>query len=226
MRFLGRKRDDTAENAEAAAAGDTGATTAEFVDTADPGSGRTAPKGRPTPRRDRRGPVAPAPMTNAEARARRKATAGPKLSREERKAQRASRQERRVEHRQRMMAGDEAYLLDRDKGPVRRYIRDVVDSRRNLLGLFMPSAFVLLFLTLSVPLAVQRYVSLGLLVLMLFMAVDAFLLGRKIGRRVDEKFPDNTDARWRLSLYGVGRASQLRRMRAPKPQVNRGDHVD
>ena len=38
------------------------------------------------------------------------------------------------------MAGEDAYLLPRDKGPVRRYVRDVVDSRRNVLGLFMPAA--------------------------------------------------------------------------------------
>ncbi|HLR99137.1 MAG TPA: DUF3043 domain-containing protein [Mycolicibacillus parakoreensis] len=188
----------------------------------------TAPKGRPTPKRDaarRRGPVAPAPMTAAEARKRRKQLR-PKLSREERKQRRELLQERRAESRQRMMAGEEKYLLDRDKGPVRRYVRDVVDARRNLLGLFMPSAFVLLFLTLAMPLQVQRYVSLGLLVLLLAMAVDAVLLGRKVNRAVEVKFPQNADPRWRLSLYAAGRASQLRRMRAPKPQVNRGDSVE
>ena len=107
---------------------------------------RTAPKGKPTPKRSeagrKRGPVAPAPMTSAEARKRRKETAGPKLSREERKAEQAGAPRGHVERRERMMAGEDAYLLPRDRGPVRRYVRDVVDSRRNLLGLFMPSALV------------------------------------------------------------------------------------
>ena len=40
------------------------------------------------PRGRSKGPVAPAPMTAAEARARRKSLAGPKLSREERRADR------------------------------------------------------------------------------------------------------------------------------------------
>ena len=40
------------------------------------------------------------------------------------------------------MAGEEAYLLPRDQGPVRRYVRDIVDSRRNVLGLFMPVALI------------------------------------------------------------------------------------
>lgn len=56
-----------------------------------------------------------------------------------------------TERRERMMAGEEAYLLPRDRGPVRRYVRDVVDSRRNLLGLFMPSALTLLFVMFAVP---------------------------------------------------------------------------
>ena len=34
---------------------------------------------------------------------------------------------------------------------MRRYVRDVVDSRRNLLGLFMPIAFGFVFVMLAVP---------------------------------------------------------------------------
>ena len=55
-----------------------------------------------------------------------------------------------TERRERMMAGDDAYLLPRDKGPVRRYVRDIVDSRRNVLGLFMPAALGLIFVMLAV----------------------------------------------------------------------------
>jgi DNA-directed RNA polymerase subunit K/omega len=43
---------------------------------------------------------------------------------------------------------------------------------------------------------------------------------------VDVKFPDNTESRWKLGLYAASRASQIRRMRAPKPQVERGAKVD
>ena len=78
-------------------------------------------------------------MTSAEARARRKSLAGPKLSREERRAERPPAGPGMSDRREKMMAGEEAYLLPRDQGPVRRYVRDIVDSRRNVLGLFMPS---------------------------------------------------------------------------------------
>ena len=72
-------------------------------------------KGRPTPkRRDaearRRGPVAPPPSTQREAYKRSKQTGGTKQDR--RKAS--------AERRERMMSGDDQYVLPRDKGPARR----------------------------------------------------------------------------------------------------------
>ena len=163
-------------------------------------------------------------MTSAEARARRKTLAGPKLSREERRAQSTVRRAAMAERRERMMAGEEGYLLPRDQGPVRRLVRDVVDARRNLLGLFLPSALALMFIMFGVP-QLQLYMSPAMMVLMVLMAIDGLLLGRKVSKLVDEKFPNNTESRWKLGLYAAGRASQLRRMRAPRPQVKRGSRV-
>ncbi|HVQ50944.1 MAG TPA: DUF3043 domain-containing protein [Mycobacterium sp.] len=192
--------------------------------------GTTAPKGKPTPKRSeasrRRGPVAPAPMTTAEARRRRKEVGAPKLTRDERKSERLARRADMSERREKMMAGEDAYLLPRDKGPVRRFVRDVVDSRRNVLGLFMPAALGLIFVMLAMPsLTVQRLLSPAMLVLVAIMVIDGFIVGRKANRLVDEKFPDNTESGWKLGFYAASRASQLRRMRAPRPQVNRGDKV-
>ena len=90
-------------------------------------------------------------MTAAEARKRRKELGGPKLSKAERKAEKVTRRAHMSERREKMMSGEDAYLLPRDKGPVRRFVRDVVDSRRNILGLFMPAALLLVFVMLSVP---------------------------------------------------------------------------
>jgi hypothetical protein len=195
------------------------------------GSRRTDPKGRPTPKRDearrttKKGPIAPAPLTSSEARARRKTLAGPKLSRGERKADRTAGRARMTDRRERMMAGDEAYLLPRDQGPIRRYARDVVDSRRNVLGLFMPSTLALLFVMFAVP-QLQLYISPAMLLITTIMGIDGVILGRKVSRLVDAKFPSNTESRWKLGLYAAGRASQIRRMRAPRPQVERGSSVD
>ncbi len=225
MNLLGRKKDN-ARTPESNVSEDTAETGLE----GDSGDSRTtAPKGRPTPKRSeatrKRGPVAPAPMTTSEARKRRK-EARTKVSREERKADKVTRRADMAARREKMMAGDDAYLLPRDKGAVRRFVRDVVDSRRNVLGLFMPAALVLIFVMLSVPsVAVQQLISPAMLVLVLIMVIDGFILGRKANRLVDEKFPDNTESGWKLGFYAASRASQLRRMRAPRPQVERGNSV-
>jgi Protein of unknown function (DUF3043) len=220
VKLLGRKKEDGDNNSAAVESMAADGTEGMPV--------RTAPKGRPTPKRNegarKRGPVAPAPMTSAEARARRKEVAGPKLSREERKVERNERRASMNTRREKMMAGEEAYLLPRDQGPLRRYVRDIVDARRNLLGLFMPFALLLIFVMLGVP-QVQLFISPAMLILMALMGVDGILLARKVGNLVDVKFPNNTESRWKLGLYAAGRASQIRRMRAPKPQVNRGDAV-
>lgn len=219
MKLLGRRKDEDRR--------ETAPPTDVVEATAPRAPQTTAPKGRPTPRRNagRKGPVAPAPMTSSEARARRKSLAGPKLNREERKQQSSARRSQMAERRERMMNGDERYLLSRDQGPVRRYVRDIVDARRNALGLFMPSALGLMFFMFSVP-QLQFYVSPAMLVLMLVMALDGVILGRKVARKVDEKFPQDTESRWKLGLYAASRASQMRRMRAPRPQVKHGARVE
>lgn len=230
MKLLGRKKDqDTDLDENAAIAG--GSAVAGASGDATREAQRTGPKGRPTPKRNearrnaRKGPVAPAPMTASEARARRKTLAGPKLSREERRADKAANRARMSNRREKMMAGEEGYLLPRDQGPIRRYVRDVVDSRRNLLGLFMPSTLFLMFVMFGVP-QLQLWVSPAMLVLMAVMSVDGLILGRKVSKLVDAKFPSNTESRWKLGLYAAGRASQMRRLRAPRPQVKHGASVD
>ena len=216
VKLLGRKNDE-------------GDAKAEPVEVDEPAvaAGTTAPKGKPTPKRSdsakRRGPVAPAPMTSAEARKRRKELRAT-LTKEERREEKAKRRTAMNDRRERMMSGEEAYLLPRDQGPVRRYARDIVDSRRNVLGLFMPAALGLIFVMLAVP-QVQLFISPAMLLLMAVMAIDGILLGRKVNKAVDAKFPDNTEGSFKLGMYAAGRASQLRRMRAPRPQVERGAKI-
>lgn len=176
-------------------------------------------KGRPTPkRRDaetrKRGPVAPPPTTQREAYKRSKATGGTKMDR------RAASAERR----ERMMAGDDAYVLPRDRGPARALARDVVDSRRNLIGLFMPLALVVVVLYFLAP-ATSNAVSLGMLAAIIVMTVEGVFLARLVSGRVHERFPDEASGAVKLGWYAFVRASQLRRMRAPRPRVQPGAAV-
>ena len=177
----------------------------------------TTGKGRPTPKRReaegrRRGPAAPPPRTQREA---------SRLA----KANRPSKEDRRrlaEERRERMAAGDERYLMPRDRGPVKAYIRDVVDSRPHIMGLFMPLALVVV-LSLLVPVpAAQQYLSLFSLVALSTMIIEGIFLGASITRKARAKFPDEQINGLSTGWYAFTRASQLRKMRIPKPRVQRG----
>lgn len=201
----------------------------ESVDlpTSQRGSSYTPGKGRPTPRRReaegrRRGPVTPPPTTRAEARARKKELKS-SMSKEDKKKDSAARRAQRLEQRERMMAGDEKYLMARDRGDVRRYTRNLVDSRRNFAGLFMPFAIVLI-IVMFVP-AIAVYSTFLLLAFVILMAIDGVILGRLVNKRVRERYPESTDGGFKLGWYSFTRAMQLRQMRAPKPQVSVGDEV-
>ncbi|GAA4921065.1 DUF3043 family protein [Actinomycetospora succinea] len=181
---------------------------------------QTAGKGRPTPsRRDaegkKRGPVAPAPKTQREAIKRAKSLRG---SKEERRNASADR-------RKRMMAGDDAVLMPRDRGPARAYARDLVDGRRNLMGLFMPLA-VVIFATVIIPVpAVQTAGSLICLIMLVMMALEGVLLGRHVVSKVRAKFPDEQVGGLSYGWYAFTRATQIRKLRMPAPRVARGTQV-
>ncbi len=226
MKLLGRRNsgaDDAGADDSGSDAADAETTTPESA----AASRTTAPKGRPTPKRNerikRRGPVAPAPMTAAEARQRRK-EARRTMTKDERRAEKIQRRAALTTQRERMMSGEEAYLMPRDKGPVRRYVRDIVDARRNLLGLFLPLSLVLIFIMLASP-KLALYSPPFTLLLVLVMVVDGFLLVRKVNKAVDAKFPETTETHRRLGLYAISRATQLRRSRVPRPRVERGTKV-
>ncbi|MFW0791723.1 DUF3043 domain-containing protein [Gordonia sp. CPCC 205333] len=201
--------------------------TTDSEDSTTKGSAYTAAKGRPTPKRrdaqgKRTGPLAPPPTTRAEARARRKDLKSRQTKEQKREAN-ADRRAQRLEQRERMMAGDEKYLMPRDKGPVKHFVRNIVDSRRNFAGLFMPFA-ILLILLMFIP-SLTPLATPVMLVFVLFMALDGYILGRAVNKRVRERFPDATDSGFRLGWYALTRAMQLRVMRAPKPQVSAGEKV-
>ncbi len=184
------------------------------------GTPRTGTKGRPTPkRRDaqgrRRGPAPPPPRTQREAAKYAKANRPDRPNRDQRRRDAAERRER-------MAAGDERYLLPRDRGPVKAYIRDVVDSRPHLMGLFMPLAIIIVASLLVQGTIVQQYMSLFSLLAITTMIIEGIFLGASITRRARAKFPNERISALGTGWYAFTRASQLRRLRIPKPRVQRG----
>lgn len=218
MRFLRRK---DAESTDAAVDSDADA---DAADDTTASKAHTPGKGRPTPKRreaeqKRRGPVAPPPRSTREAMRRARG------NKEDRKEIAAKRREIRAKQRERMMAGDEKYLMPRDRGPVKGHIRDLIDSRRNLLGLFMPLA-ILIFIALLVPNAqIQSLTTLLCLLMLIAMIFEGVLNGRRITRVVREKFPKEPIRGLSVGWYAFIRASQIRKLRVPKPRVRPGDKV-
>lgn len=184
-------------------------------------------KNRPTPRRReavaaRRQPLVPTSRSAAG-----KGKGGKGGGRGGGKEVREAARLERMKARQLMMSGDERYLAARDKGPVRRLARDVVDSRWNLGELLLPVMVLVLVLSFVGGSMQQRnpqiYSAIFAITygMVLLSAIDAFLMTRRLKRQVAERFGSEAWVRG-TSMYAVMRAFQIRRTRVPKPQVQRG----
>ena len=173
--------------------------------------GYTPKKGEATPKR----PAA----------SRRAVEATPANTKEARALARKKRQEDAAARRQGMADGDDRYVMPRDRGPVRRYVRDVVDSRRSVGSLFLAALVLMLALSTVRTTPTQIASNLVLLVFILAMAVDAVLLSRRVKRLVSAKFPKNTERWGPLYRYAIMRSVSMRLMRMPKPKVKPGDPI-
>ena len=167
----------------------------------DPVTGRAAPKkDRPTP-------------TRREAEAARRQRVNRTLTPKE--ARRLTSQQNRE---QRMRS-----LNAREAVPERALMRDYVDSRFNLGEFLLPSLVVILalsFLSVTIP----RITAITTLVMYLFILAvlfDSFLLWRGFKRVLEQRQPGAPTRG--LMMYGVNRASQIRRFRMPAPRVKRGE---
>jgi hypothetical protein len=202
---FGRSKDSTAQGAEAPVT----AETPGMVEVPGAGKGRATPKRRVAEAANRR-PLVPHD---------RKAAA-----KEARAAQRAERDKQYAA----MQTGDERYLPAKDKGPVRRYVRQYVDARWSLGELFLPVAIVMLLLNMLLTGISPELAFLGLVLLYVFiiaMVVDVTIMWRRLRKKLVAKFGDKGIQRG-LMMYAVTRVFQIRRARLPKPQVKHGDYPE
>jgi hypothetical protein len=174
---------------------------------------RPGAKNRPTPSRREQEAARKRPLVPTD----RKAAAS--SSREASKVARAK-------QRAALLSGDEAALPARDKGPVKRFIRDSVDARYNVGEFMLPVMVLVLALTFLGPLVKSMQSWITLLVLMMVYGlvgagvIDAFLMWRRIKAKIIARFGE-TPPRG-AAMYAVMRAFQMRRSRLPRPQVSRG----
>ncbi|MFV0459527.1 MAG: DUF3043 domain-containing protein [Actinomycetales bacterium] len=178
---------------------------------------RPGAKNRPTPTRREREQARKRPMVP-----------------EDRKADKAALRERmrqeRVAQRQALYSGDEKALGPRDAGKYRRFVRDVVDGRRNLGEYYLLLALLAIILVLGPQLIgmniedaarVQLISTAVLWGTILIVVLDSFRLSRMLRRRLKERFGEDFNTRGHVS-YGVSRSLQIRRWRLPKPAIAHG----
>ena len=162
-------------------------------------------KGRPTPKRK-------------EAESKRKVSSlAPIVTKDQKRASKAQVREERVAQRAAYLRGDESALPSRDRGPARRFVRNYVDSRRSTGEYFLPTIFVVLVFTLIQNPIIQIGAIVLMYAMLLFAVIDGIFLSRKIRKAVQEQFP-GTETKG-LGMYAWLRSTQMRRLRAPHPQV-------
>jgi hypothetical protein len=174
-------------------------------------SNLTAPKGVPTPKRseaqaNRRQPY--------QAPADRKAAA--QQSRQRDRTERVRRSEA-------LQRGEQWALPRKDQGPVRGLARDIVDARRGI-GEWYMLMVVLLVVLLIVPGKTTKVVADVVVVFLLLVVIgEAYLVGNKVKRVASQRYPSESTKG--IVWYAAQRGIQMRRMRIPKPRVDRGAKV-
>jgi hypothetical protein len=162
-------------------------------------------KGRPTPSRK-----------EAQAAARERA----RTAMDKKAAQKLLREKRTESNRRMregMKAGDERFLPARDQGPVRRYVRDWVDSRISVAEFLLPLLILIMVLQSSGAAGLSSIIWSIMIVL---LVVDTLWIRFKLRRDLKAKFPDE-NLRGTM-FYAFIRMLQLRFMRLPKAQVKFG----
>ncbi|GAA1364564.1 DUF3043 domain-containing protein [Streptomyces beijiangensis] len=168
-----------------------------------------APKGRPTPKR-------------SEAQTQRRRAVTPTTDRKEAaKRQRDVRRTDLAKQREALASGDERYLPARDKGKVRRFARDFVDSRFCIAEYFLPMAVIILVLSIVQVPGIQNIALLLWLFVIVLIVVDSIGIWLRLKKQINLRFPD--EPKRGAVAYGLMRTLQMRRMRLPKPQVKRGE---
>lgn len=171
----------------------------------------TPPKGVPTPKRS---------QAQANRRQPYQAPSDRKVAARESRARDRAERLRRTEASAR---GEQWALPAKDRGPVRGLARDVVDSRRSL-GEYYMFMVVLLIVLLVVPGTTTKLVADIVVVgVLLLIIVEGVFIGTKVKRMAAERYPGESTKG--VVMYAAMRGISMRRMRIPKPRVNRGDKI-
>lgn len=193
-----------------------GAEAGKTADTsATPGTGaasdsRSLKKGRPTPTRKQAQALEYKPLVPS--------MKDRKKRRKEEKQIVRKRQDAEYEA---MEKGDLAHMPRTEQLPIRIYIRDYVDARRNMSEWFLPA--VLVMLVLAMVLAPVSVLASNILTALMYVYLVGCIIDLMVmwlhglkPKLVDKYGAASLKATHAMS-YAVSRAMQLRRWRVPKP---------
>ncbi|MDR1034117.1 MAG: DUF3043 domain-containing protein [Bifidobacteriaceae bacterium] len=119
---------------------------------------------------------------------------------------------------------EESDVAEKDKGPVKRYIRDYIDAKTSVAELFLPVAGVLLiasfFAMQSYP-TLYYYATVTVWAFVLVALGDFAFTWVKLYKKLVDKFgidkvKEKPTNRF-IMMYALARSTQIRRMRIPKP---------
>jgi hypothetical protein len=185
-------------------------------------SAAQAGKGRPTPKRSEaeRSRYRSIQGGTTSGRGAASSSAAPrKLTPEEKARDKANRAKRYDA----MKRGDESALGARDRGNVRRYARNYVDSHRRISNYMMIIIVLLIVALPTLGKASGSSVSYIEFAVIAVVILDAYFLGQTIRKQAEKRYPNESTRG--LAWYAGMRALQIRQMRFPKPQVKPGDKI-
>ena len=171
---------------------------------------RDGAKNRPTPKRRDQEAARKQPLVVAD-------------RKQAKQLDKAKRNEQLAKTRQAMLTGDDSGLPARDKGPVRRYMRDFIDARRNLAEFMLPVMLLVLALSFLRTSTILFFVTILTYTVLLTAVLDTFLMWRRLKKQLALKFGDEAAGAKGNGMYAAMRAFQMRRSRMPRPQVKRGE---
>ncbi|MGN6721573.1 MAG: DUF3043 domain-containing protein [Marmoricola sp.] len=160
-------------------------------------------KGRPTPTRKE---------AEAATKQRAKAVVDPKARSKDQRLAQAARA------RDAMRTGDDRYLPARDQGPVKKFVRDWIDSRFSLIEFILPVLAVVLLFGFSKQTA--NVAALLQIAAILLIVIEGSWVIFGVRRAVRKKFPNESTRG--LAYYSLLRAMNMRFLRMPKTQFGPG----
>ena len=169
---------------------------------------RKGGKGRPTPKR-----------REAE-RGRRRSVAAPRDRKEAYRLAREQQKEQRARMASGLKAGSESLLPARDRGPVRKYARDLVDTRRSVAEFFLPLALIILILNFTNNARVQLLGSALWMLLVVLIVVDSVVLTRQLKKGLRRVHAGESTKG--VVPYALMRSMQIRRFRLPPARPRAG----